>query len=134
MYFVTPDGRAAVYDKHHLFGYGGEKLRFEAGDRRVVVEYGGVRFLLAICYDLRFPVWLRNRGDYDVMLLVASWPRQRRNAWDVLARARAIENQCYVLAAHTTEAPWCWTRWAKPWHRSPTGKKDGAAPNSTWRS
>lgn len=100
MYFVTPDGRAAVYDKHHLFGYGGEKLRFEAGDRRVVVEYGGVRFLLAVCYDLRFPVWLRNRGDYDVMLLVASWPRQRRNAWDVLARARAIENQCYVLAVN----------------------------------
>lgn len=100
MYFVTPDGRAAVYDKHHLFGYGGEKLRFEAGDRRVVVEYGGVRFLLAVCYDLRFPVWLRNRGDYDVMLLVASWPQQRRNAWDVLARARAIENQCYVLAVN----------------------------------
>lgn len=62
MYFVTPDGRAAVYDKHHLFGYGGEKLRFEASDRRVVVEYGGVRFLLAVCYDLRFPVWLRNRA------------------------------------------------------------------------
>lgn len=100
MYFVTPDGRAEFYDKRHLFGYGGEKLRFSAGSGRVVVSYGGVRFLLAVCYDLRFPVWLRNRGDYDVMLLAANWPRKRRNAWDLLTRARAVENQCYVLAVN----------------------------------
>ena len=60
----------------------------------------GVRFLLAVCYDLRFPVWLRSRDDYDVMLLVASWPDVRRFAWDTLARARAIENACYVAAVN----------------------------------
>ena len=100
MYFVTPDGKATAYDKRHLFGYGGEKERFSAGDRRVVVEYLGVRFLLAVCYDLRFPVWLRNRRDYDAMIIVANWPAARRTAWDVLVRARAIENQCNVLAVN----------------------------------
>lgn len=100
MYFVTPDGRATFYDKRHLFGYGGESGKFSAGDRRVVVEYLGVRFLLAVCYDLRFPVWLRNRRDYDAMIVVANWPSVRRRAWDVLVRARAIENQCNVLAVN----------------------------------
>lgn len=100
MYFVTPDGKAAVYDKRHLFGYGGEKERFSAGSRRVVVEYRGVRFLLSVCYDLRFPVWLRNRKDYDAMIVVANWPAARRTAWDVLVRARAVENQCHVLAVN----------------------------------
>lgn len=100
MYFVTPDGKAAVYDKRHLFGYGGEKERFSPGNRRVVVEYLGVRFLLAVCYDLRFPVWLRNRRDYDAMIVAANWPSARRNAWDVLVRARAVENQCHVLAVN----------------------------------
>ena len=99
-YFVRPDGSWEQYDKRHLFGYGGEGERFTGGDRRVVVEWRGVRFLLAVCYDLRFPVWLRSRGDYDAILLVASWPGVRRFAWDTLARARAIENACYVLAVN----------------------------------
>ena len=107
-YFVRPDGSYEQYDKHHLFGYGGEGDRFLAGDRRVVVEYKGVRFLLAVCYDLRFPVWLRSRDDYDVLLLVASWPDVRRFAWDTLARARAIENACYVAAVNRVgEDPAC---------------------------
>ena len=99
-FFVRPDGTYEHYDKRHLFGYGGEGERFVAGGRRVIVEWRGVRFLLAVCYDLRFPVWLRNRDDYDAILLVASWPDVRRFAWDTLTRARAIEDTCYVLAAN----------------------------------
>ena len=99
-YFVRPDGSYEQYDKRHLFGYGGEGERFAGGSERVVVKYLGVRFLLAVCYDLRFPVWLRNRDDYDAILLVASWPDVRRYAWDTLARARAIENACYVVAVN----------------------------------
>lgn len=95
-YFVRPDGSYEQYDKRHLFGYGGEGERFRGGTKRIIVEYGGVRFLLAVCYDLRFPVWLRNRDDYDAILLVASWPGVRRFAWDTLTRARAIENACYA--------------------------------------
>ena len=107
-YFVRPDGSYEQYDKRHLFGYGGEGERFSAGGERVVVKYLGVRFLLAVCYDLRFPVWLRNRGDYDAILLVASWPEVRRFAWDTLARARAIENACYVAAVNRVgEDPAC---------------------------
>ena len=99
-YFVRPDGTYEQYDKRHLFGYGGEGERFRAGTERVVVKYMGVRFLLAVCYDLRFPVWLRNRDDYDAILFVASWPGVRRFAWDTLSRARAIENACYVGAVN----------------------------------
>lgn len=102
LYFVRPDGSFVQYDKRHLFKYGGEHHRFNAGSERKIVEYKGVRILLAVCYDLRFPVWLRNRGDYDAMLIVANWPKPRRFAWDTLLRARAIENQCYVLAANRT--------------------------------
>ena len=107
-YFVRPDGTYEQYDKRHLFGYGGEGARFNAGTERVVAKYLGVRFLLAVCYDLRFPVWLRSRDDYDAILLVASWPDVRRYAWDTLARARAIENACYVAAVNRVgEDPAC---------------------------
>lgn len=99
-YFVRPDGSYEQYDKRHLFGYGGEGERFQGGSARVIVRYQGIRFLLAVCYDLRFPVWLRNRDDYDAILLVASWPDVRRFAWDTLSRARAIENACYVAAVN----------------------------------
>ena len=99
-YFVKPDGEVTYYDKHHLFAYGGEHLRFTAGQERVVVEWRGVRILLAVCYDLRFPVWVRNRGDYDMILYVASWPSSRAKAWSTLLVARAIENQCYVAGVN----------------------------------
>lgn len=63
---------------------------------------------MQICYDLRFPVWSRNRGDYDVALYVASWPVPRIEAWKALLRARAIENQCYVVAVNRVgEDPNC---------------------------
>ena len=99
-YFVKPDGSVAQYDKKHLFTYGGEHLRYTAGDERVVVEWKGVRILLEICYDLRFPIWSRNYGDYDMILYVASWPTPRVSVWNVLLVARAIENQCYVVGVN----------------------------------
>lgn len=99
-YFVKPDGEVTHYDKKHLFTYGGEHKRFTAGDKRVVVEFRGVRILLEICYDLRFPIWSRNRGDYDMILYVASWPTPRVAAWSALLVARAIENQCYVAGVN----------------------------------
>lgn len=100
MYFVKPDGTYAQYDKRHLFSPGGEALHYTSGDRRVVVEFGGFRFLLLVCYDLRFPVWSRCRSDYDAILCCASWPASRRDVWRTLLRARAIENQCYVAGVN----------------------------------
>lgn len=99
-YFVKPDGSVTYYDKKHLFTYGGEHLRFTSGQERVVVEWRGVRILLEVCYDLRFPVWARNKGDYDMILYVASWPCTRAKAWNALLVARAIENQCYVAGVN----------------------------------
>lgn len=103
-YFVKPDGEVHSYDKKHLFTYGGEDKRFTAGRERVVVEFRGVRVLLQVCYDLRFPVWARNRKDYDMILYVASWPTSRVEAWLALLRARAIENQCYVAGVNRVGA------------------------------
>lgn len=99
-YFVYPDGQYRSYDKKHLFTYGGEHLTFTPGTERVIVDYQGIRILLQICYDLRFPVWSRNRQDYDMILYVASWPESRIQAWNALLRARAIENQCYVAGVN----------------------------------
>lgn len=99
-YFVKPDGDVVSYDKKHLFTYGKEHESFTAGDRRVIVEYLGVRILLEICYDLRFPVWSRNHGDYDMIIYVASWPSSRISAWNSLLVARAVENQCYVAGVN----------------------------------
>lgn len=99
-YFVKPSGEVTYYDKHHLFTYGGEHHRYTAGQASTIVEYKGVRFLLRVCYDLRFPQWNRNHEDYDCALFVASWPTPRVEAWRTLLRARAIENQCYVVGVN----------------------------------
>lgn len=100
MYFVKPSGEVEYYDKHHLFSVGGEDKHFMAGDKRVVVEWRGVRYLLEICYDLRFPVWSRQRGDYDAIIYSALWPKPRRAVWRTLLQARAIENQAYVVGVN----------------------------------
>ena len=101
LYFVKPDGDYAFYDKHHLFSVGGEAEYFTAGGERVVEEWRGVRYLLGICYDLRFPVWSRQRNnDYDVMINVALWPKARRRVWRTLLSARAMENQAYVVGVN----------------------------------
>ena len=98
--FMKPSGEMEYYDKRHPFSPGGESREYLRGDRRVVVEYKGFRFLLLICYDLRFPVWSRNMGDYDAIIYSASWAERRRRAWTTLLRARAIENQCYVVGVN----------------------------------
>ena len=74
LFFVKPDGTYDYYDKRHLFSYAGETNDYVPGDRRVVIEWRGVRFLLQVCYDLRFPVFSRNKNDYDAMIFVANWP------------------------------------------------------------
>ena len=99
-YFVKPDGTTTIYDKRHLFTYSGEHEHYQPGNGRTVVEWRGVRILLQVCYDLRFPVFSRNHKDYDLALYVANWPESRRPVWDILLKARAIENQCYVAGVN----------------------------------
>ena len=101
-YFVKPDGSFTVYNKRHLFTFAGEDKHYEAGGERVIVEWRGWRILLQICYDLRFPVFSRNRGNYDLVLYVANWPTVRIHPWNTLLRARAIENMCYVAGVNRT--------------------------------
>lgn len=98
--FAHPDGRVDHYDKRHLFSFAGEDRRYLAGNERVVFSFRGWRICPQICYDLRFPVWCRVRDDYDLLLFVANWPARRVDAWDLLLRARAIENQCCVVAVN----------------------------------
>jgi len=98
--FCMPDGKMVCYDKHHLFSYSGESEHFTPGHDRVVVEFRGLRILLLICYDLRFPIFSRNRDDYDAVIYPANWPDKRILAWDILLRARAIENQCFAIAVN----------------------------------
>ena len=100
LYFVRPDGSFDYYDKHHLFSYAGETKEYVPGQRRVIVEWRGVRFMLQVCYDLRFPVFMRNHGDYDAIIYVANWPQNRREVWQTLLKARAIENQCFVVGVN----------------------------------
>ena len=95
--FVRPDGQVTVYDKRHLFRFANENEHYAPGTQRVVVEWRGWRILLQVCFDLRFPVFARNRADYDAILYVANWPEARRYPWSQLLIARAIENQCYVV-------------------------------------
>ncbi|HOP03320.1 MAG TPA: amidohydrolase [Tenuifilaceae bacterium] len=99
-FFVTPQGEIHQYDKRHLFRMGNENQIYTNGSERVIVEYCGWRIMLNICYDLRFPVWSRNTGDYDLLVNVANFPGSRRIVWNTLLSARAIENQCYVAAAN----------------------------------
>jgi predicted amidohydrolase len=98
--WVAPDGGVTTYDKRHRFRMAGEHEHYAAGTRRCVVRLREWRILPLVCYDLRFPVWLRNRGDYDLLLAVANWPAARQEAWNALLRARAIENQAFAAGAN----------------------------------
>lgn len=101
MIWMLPDGGYSHYDKRHLFGLGEEDKTYTPGNDKVIVELKGWKIRLAICYDLRFPVWLRNQNEeYDILLFVASWPDKRAIHWNALIPARAIENQSYVIAAN----------------------------------
>jgi len=97
---VSPDGDLQSYDKRHLFRLADEQHHFSPGSQKITIELNGFRICPMVCYDLRFPVWFRNRGDYDLLLCVANWPAVRRDAWNALLRARAIENQAYVAAVN----------------------------------
>lgn len=98
--FVSPDNESWHYDKRHLFRMDGEEKLFTPGNKRIVLKFRGIRILPNVCYDLRFPVWSRNRNDYDLIINSANWPAPRRDVWLTLLRARAIENQCYVAGAN----------------------------------
>ena len=100
-YFVMP-GDEVFYDKHHLFTHGHEHEAYTAGQEHAIVDWRGLRWLLLTCYDLRFPLWSRygKAGEYDAIIYAANWPAARQEAWEVLTRARAIENQCYVVAVN----------------------------------
>jgi len=106
--FATPDGAVQHYDKRHLFRYAKEHERYAAGRDRLVLEWRGWRICPQVCYDLRFPVFSRNRFnvdrenalDYDLLLYVANWPSVRAYPWKTLLRARAIENLCYVVGVN----------------------------------
>ncbi len=102
-YFVNgKTGTVSHYDKHHLFRYGGEDRYYEPGEEHTIVEYMGFRFLLLTCYDLRFPVWSRYAGalQYHAIITVANWPESRQNAWQILTRARAMENQAFLIGCN----------------------------------
>lgn len=94
--WAQPDGEIGHYDKRHLFRMAGEHQRYTAGDRQVVFELNGWRVRPLICYDLRFPVWSRDPHGTDLLFYTANWPSARRDAWNRLLPARAIENLCYV--------------------------------------
>lgn len=99
--WVQPDGQLGYYDKRHLFGYANEDQYYSRGDKRLIVSVKGFRICLQVCYDLRFPVWSRNKNEeYDVLLYVANWPERRSMPWKALLQARAIENMSYVVGVN----------------------------------
>lgn len=98
--FVFPSGKIEYYDKRHLFSLAGEEKIYTSGKEKQIVEYKGWKICPMICYDLRFPVFSRNTEDYDLLLYVANWPKPRTNAWDILLKARSVENMCYTLGVN----------------------------------
>ena len=114
--WVLPTGQVGYYDKRHLFAYGDEDQHYTPGQKRLIASVKGWKINLLVCYDLRFPTWSRqaspltplqrregqNTPEYDVLIYVANWPEKRVQAWTTLLRARAIENQCYVIGVNRT--------------------------------
>ena len=101
-FMIKPHAPIEIQDKRHLYAHGGEDLFFRPAEERCIFEYQGVKILLLVCYDLRFPVWARNQSgsDYDIILVVANWPDIRIQYWGALIAARATENQCYIAAVN----------------------------------
>lgn len=109
LYFIDPEGNFDFYDKRHLFRMGEEHLTYSEGKKRMIREFRGFKIMPLVCYDLRFPVWIKNQYDndadeleYDVLVFVANWPAPRTNVWDTLLKARALENQCYSIGVNRT--------------------------------
>lgn len=107
--WMLPNGQMGIYDKRHCFSYAGEDEYYTPGSKRLIASVKGWRINLQVCYDLRFPVWSRQvivreneapSPEYDVLVYVANWPERRNLAWKTLLRARAIENQCYVIGVN----------------------------------
>jgi len=99
--WMRPDGSNQQYDKRHLFALGKEHETYTAGTKKLIVELNGWKICPVICYDLRFPVWLRNVAEeYDLLIIVANWPERRALHWRTLIPARAIENQAYVIGVN----------------------------------
>lgn len=97
---ALPCGTALKTDKRHLFRMGNEHKHYSPGTKQKIFQFFGWRVRPLICYDLRFPVWSRNKNDYDVLVYVANWPAPRREVWKTLLKARALENQCYVIGVN----------------------------------
>ena len=100
LYFVFPNGDLQFYNKRHLFRMANEHNYYSPGDEELIVNYKGWRIKPLVCYDLRFPVWARNKNNYDLLIYVANWPERRNGAWKILLKARAIENQSYVVGVN----------------------------------
>lgn len=105
MLWILPNGGSGYYNKRHLFAYAEEDQHFAAGKERFIASVNGWKINLQVCYDLRFPVWARQSpategSEYDALIYVANWPERRSVAWKTLLRARAIENQCYVIGVN----------------------------------
>ena len=118
--WMLPNGGCGYYDKRHRFAFAGEDKKFTAGTKRLIASVKGWKINLLVCYDLRFPVWARQTShsipvaigtpskeegelaapEYDVLIYVANWPEKRIHAWKTLLKARAIENQCYVIGVN----------------------------------
>ena len=98
--FVFPSGEIQFYDKRHLFTLAGEDKVYTSGTQKLIVDYLGWRICPLVCYDLRFPVFARNVENYDLLLYVANWPKPRINAWDILIKARSVENMCYTIGVN----------------------------------
>lgn len=109
--WMRPNGSYKKYDKRHLFRMAGEDKNFSQGNEKLIVELKGWKICPLVCYDLRFPVWSRNKGklaignkqltsEYDILIYIANWPERRNHAWKILLQARAIENQCYVIGVN----------------------------------
>ncbi len=99
---ALPGGELHYYDKRHLFRLADEQDHYAPGSELITFTLNGIRVCPLVCYDLRFPVWSRNRGLYDLLVYVANWPARRHHAWETLLRARAIENLSYVVAVNVT--------------------------------
>jgi predicted amidohydrolase len=98
--WMLPNGQFYTYDKKHLFSLSEEPKHYTAGEKKLIIDYKGWRICPLICYDLRFPVWSRNRENYDLLIYVANWPEKRAHHWRSLLMARAIENQAYTIGVN----------------------------------
>ena len=99
---VNSNGEVFNYNKKHTFSIAGESEVYTNGLDPLVVDIKGVKIKFAICYDLRFPIWLRNNKDdmYDVLIVVANWPASRVDVWQPLLKARALENLSYTVGVN----------------------------------